>query len=87
MKLKPCPFCGTDRTELREGVFGAVIVCECGARGPYGGGESKIPMACDLWNRRKLPPNMERLLVRLKNLNARIKKGEFNMKAVVEGGK
>ena len=52
MKLKPCPFCGTERTRIREWLYGAVIICECGAQGPEGFGGSMKIMACDLWNRR-----------------------------------
>jgi hypothetical protein len=57
-RLRPCPFCGTERTRIHEWLFGAVIICECGGRGPEGYGDTKIPMACDLWNRRddRLPP-------------------------------
>ena len=58
MKLLPCPFCGTHRTKLVRWPtttenFGAEIRCECGCHGPAGFGESCIPMAADLWNRRE----------------------------------
>jgi hypothetical protein len=51
--LLACPFCGTKRSRVHEWFFGAVIICECGGRGPEGYGQTKIPMACDLWNMRK----------------------------------
>lgn len=51
--LRPCPFCGTNRTRIHEWILGAVIICECGGRGPEAYGETKMPMACDLWNRRE----------------------------------
>ena len=50
---RPCPFCGTKRTRIHEWINGAVIICECGGKGPEGYGPTAIQTACDLWNRRE----------------------------------
>ena len=66
-KLKACPFCGTHRTRLHEWNDGALILCECGAKGPESSGEYRanfVPMACDLWNQRKQIPLTPAALVR-----------------------
>jgi hypothetical protein len=59
--LRPCPFCGTKRIRIHEWIFGAVVICECGGRGPEGCSETKIAMACDLWNRREQPNDQGQL--------------------------
>lgn len=52
LDLQPCPFCGTNRTRLRDD-FGAYVLCECGCRGPYSGGQNARPIAIEMWNTRQ----------------------------------
>lgn len=62
MKLKPCPFCGTDETRepvdeddtldvcQRRSIGLYHVICpECGASGPY---ESTFDQAATAWNER-----------------------------------
>ena len=63
MKLKPCPFCGSDKIELRMFTLSGVAQCSvCLACGPPSDGRGVLPMAkLELqtagrrWNRRKEP--------------------------------
>lgn len=52
MKLKPCPFCGSNETELVKGDEWYVACLTCWADGPTGGSNEK---AEEQWNYRHRP--------------------------------
>ena len=49
MKLKPCPFCGSDMTDCESGYHWTVICKQCFAEGPPA---KEKEFAIKMWNER-----------------------------------
>lgn len=50
IKLKPCPFCGSERIEVKYFYFMPYIICDkCHAQTPC---YSNYKEVCEAWNRR-----------------------------------
>lgn len=51
IKLKPCPFCGSQETGVYYDTGRHYVSCECGARGPSADTDE---VAIAYWNRRSV---------------------------------